>query len=178
MYAQEKIKPYEGTQPKGFQVKSMFDGIAPSYDLLNHLLSLGIDRKWRNRTIDALQQWPHDTMLDVATGTGDFALLAAQALHPSTLVACDLSNGMMDVGRRKVSEAGLGQVITFQKEDCMNLSFADDSFDAVTVAYGVRNFEDLDKGLQEMKRVLKKGGHLAILELCTPNRFPAKQLFR
>ena len=178
MYDQEKIKPYSQDEPKGAQVERMFDSIAPSYDLLNHLLSLGIDRRWRCRTIDTLAAYPHREVLDVATGTGDFALLTCRRLKPERLVACDISEGMMQVGRHKAEEAGLSDRITFRQEDCMALSLPDDSFDVVTVAYGVRNFSDLDRGLSEMRRVLRPGGHLAILELCTPNKAPMRQLFR
>ena len=176
-YAQENIKPYDAMAPKGEQVERMFDSIAHSYDRLNHLLSFGIDRGWRRKTIDAMQPLPHDEILDVATGTGDFALLACRRLQPQRLVATDISEGMMQVGREKVVQAGLDDVIRFQREDCQALSFADASFDAVTVAYGVRNFPDLDRGLREMWRVLRPGGHAVILELTAPRRFPMKQLF-
>ena len=117
-------------------------------------------------------------LLDVATGTGDFALLGARMLRPERLVGVDLSEGMLAVGREKVKRAGLDGVITFRKDDCLHLSMDADTFDAVTVAYGIRNFEDLDQGLREMCRVLRPGGRLAIIELCTPVRFPMKQLFR
>lgn len=177
MYDQEKIMPYESSEAKGKQVERMFDGIAHSYDLLNHVLSFDVDRSWRNKTINALRQFRHDRVLDVATGTGDFAILTAKKLQPKELVACDLSEGMMEVGRKKVEQSGLMQTVRFQREDCMSLSFADNSFDIVTVAYGVRNFEDLDKGLCEICRVLSEGGRLAILELCVPQRFPMKQCF-
>jgi demethylmenaquinone methyltransferase/2-methoxy-6-polyprenyl-1,4-benzoquinol methylase len=176
-YAQENIKPYDATAPKGEQVERMFDGIAHSYDRLNHLLSFGIDRGWRRKTIEAMLPLPHDEILDVATGTGDFALLACRRLQPRRLAATDISEGMMQVGREKVAQAGLDDVIRFQREDCQALSFADASFDAVTVAYGVRNFPDLDRGLREMWRVLRPGGHAVILELTAPRCFPMKQLF-
>lgn len=177
MYAQERIMPYRGNRHKREQVEQMFNRIAHSYDVLNHSLSLGIDRRWRRQAIDSLKPFRPQHILDVATGTGDFALLAARRLQPASLTGVDISEGMMDVGRRKVAEAGLTNMIRFQHEDCTRLSFADHTFDAVTVAYGVRNFEDLDAGLREMRRVLVPGGHLLIVELCTPNRFPMKQLF-
>ena len=177
MYAQENIKPYNQNEEKGKQVERMFDSIAHSYDRLNHLLSWGIDRSWRKSTIQALMPYAHDSILDIATGTGDFALLEAQLLRPKQIVGADLSEGMMQIGRQKVAAAGLQDIITFRQEDCMQLSFEDNSFDAVTVAYGVRNYSDLDRGLREMRRVLKPGGHVAILELCTPRRFPMRQLF-
>lgn len=176
-YAQEDIKPYDANAPKGEQVERMFDHIAPKYDLLNHLLSFGIDRGWRRKTIDVLLPLPHADILDVATGTGDFAMLACRRLQPQRVVATDVSEGMMAVGRDKVAKVGLSDVIEFRREDCLALSFDDGSFDAVTVAYGVRNFPDLDRGLREMWRVLRPGGHAVILELTAPRRFPMKQLF-
>ena len=146
-------------------------------NLLNHALSWGIDRGWRRKAIDRLGEHHPTSVLDIATGTGDFAILAAQRLHLKDVLACDLSEGMMKVGQDKVRTLGLQDVIRFQKEDCLHLSFEDDRFDAVTVAYGVRNFQDLEAGLSEMRRVLKPGGHLLILELATPPHFPMKQLF-
>lgn len=178
MYAQEKIKPYNADEEKGAQVERMFDNIAHSYDRLNHLLSWGIDRRWRKTTILSLKPFAPAKILDIATGTGDFAILAARLLKPQRIVGADLSEGMMEIARRKTQESGLADVITYQKEDCTRLTFGDHTFDAVTVAYGVRNYKDLDLGLREMLRVLNPGGHLVILELCTPRRFPMKQLFR
>lgn len=176
-YKQEQIKPYNNKEAKGKQVERMFDSIAHSYDLLNHTLSLGIDKHWRKAAIDSLRPFKPQHILDVATGTGDFAMLAAKELQPKSLLGIDLSEGMMDVGRKKVKEAQLDNVICFQKEDCLNLTLKDDSFDAVMVAYGIRNFENLDQGLREMCRVLKPEGRLVIIELTSPNRFPMKQLF-
>lgn len=155
----------------------MFDKIAPSYDRLNHALSLGIDRRWRRTAVDALGIHQPQQILDIATGTGDFALLLAKRIKPQHIVGADISEGMMAVGREKVIEEGLQNVISFQYEDCMQLSFPDGSFDAVTSSYGVRNFQNLDKGLQEMQRVLRPGGHLLIVELTPPPSFPMKQLF-
>ena len=176
-YPQEKVKPYGQNGKKAEQVERMFDHIAPSYDRLNHLMSLGIDRMWRRRAIRWLRPFRPGLVLDVATGTGDFAILACRMLPSASLTGIDLSEGMMQVGRRKVEQAGLAARIDFQREDCEALSFPDASFDAVTVAFGVRNFEHLDRGLREMCRVLRPGGHLIILELSTPTRFPMKQLF-
>lgn len=155
----------------------MFDKIAPSYDRLNHAMSLGIDRRWRRTAVDALGIHQPQQILDIATGTGDFALLLAKRIKPQHIVGADISEGMMAVGREKVKEEGLQNVISFQYEDCMQLSFPDGSFDAVTSSYGVRNFQNLDKGLQEMQRVLRPGGHLLIVELTPPPSFPMKQLF-
>lgn len=177
MYEQEKIKPYKDSGHKGEQVEQMFNHIAHSYDTLNHFLSLGIDKNWRKTAIDSLQPFSPQDILDIATGTGDFAILSAQRLQPKSLVGADISEGMMQIGRDKVKALGLDKTISFKREDCTALSFADNSFDAVTVAYGVRNFEDLDKGLREMYRVLRPGGHLLIVELSSPNKFPMKQLF-
>ena len=161
-YPQEHIKPYGNDGKKSEQVEEMFDNIAPAYDKLNHTLSMGIDRSWRKKAINALRPFNPRRIMDVATGTGDFAILACRELQPDTLIGTDISEGMM---------------ISFAREDCTSLSFADESFDAVTVAFGIRNFDGLDKGLSEMCRVLVPGGHLVILELSTPDRFPMKQLF-
>ena len=177
MYEQEKITPYGDGREKAGQVEQMFDDIAPTYDTLNHRLSWNIDKSWRKKAIRALAEFHPQRMLDIATGTGDFAILSARLLNPREIIGADISEGMMQVGREKVEAAKLGHIISFMKEDCLNLSFADDSFDAVTAAFGIRNFQDLDKGLRELCRVLKKGGHLSIVELTTPVSFPIKQLF-
>jgi demethylmenaquinone methyltransferase/2-methoxy-6-polyprenyl-1,4-benzoquinol methylase len=155
----------------------MFDNIAPTYDRLNHRLSWDIDKGWRRKAIGQLAPYHPKTMLDIATGTGDFAILAAQMLQPERLIGADISEGMMKIGRQKVEQLGLQGVISFDKEDCLQLSYADDTFDAVTAAFGIRNFANLDRGLSEMCRVLKTGGHLSIAELTTPVSFPMKQLF-
>lgn len=184
-YKQEQITPY-GKGGKQEQIRRMFDKIAPSYDRLNHALSLGIDRRWRRTAIDALgKHLPlkgvggsrHGVLLDIATGTGDFAMLLAERIKPQHIIGADISEGMMAMGREKVKKAGLQDIISFQWEDCTKLSFPDEIFDAVTSAYGVRNFHDLDAGLREMQRVLRPGGHLLIVELTPPPRFPMKQLF-
>lgn len=176
-YKQEAIKPYGDNESKGKQVERMFDSIAHSYDLLNHTLSLGIDKHWRHAAIDSLRAFRPQKIVDVATGTGDFAILAAKELNPQHILGIDLSEGMMEVGRKKVAEEGLGHIIQFQKEDCMALSMHDNTYDALTVAYGIRNFEDLDRGLSEMYRVIRPGGRLVIIELTSPVIFPMKQLF-
>jgi demethylmenaquinone methyltransferase/2-methoxy-6-polyprenyl-1,4-benzoquinol methylase len=176
-YPQEHIKPYGKDGKKSEQVEKMFNNIAPAYDKLNHTLSMGIDRNWRKKAINMLRPFRPRRIMDVATGTGDFAILACRELQPDTLTGTDISEGMMEVGREKAKQAHLSDKISFVREDCTCLSFADGSFDAVTVAFGVRNFEDLDKGISEMCRVLSPGGHLVILELSTPDRFPMKQLF-
>ena len=178
MYQQEVIKPYEQQGEKAVQVEQMFDNIAPTYDKLNHRLSWDIDKGWRRKAIRQLQPFAPKTLLDIATGTGDFAILAAKMLKPEKLIGADISEGMMEIGRQKVKAEGLDSIVSFEKEDCLNLSYADGTFDAVTAAFGIRNFADLDKGLKEMQRVLKPGGHLSIVELTTPVSFPMKQLFR
>ena len=170
MYAQEQIKPYEGNAHKREQVEHLFDSIAPTYDALNHTLSFGFDRAWRRKAVRTVAGYQPETVLDVATGTGDFALLLAHKLKLRKVTAVDISEGMMNVGREKAAREGLSDVVLFQKEDCCGLSFADDSFDAVTVTFGIRNFENLDACLGEMLRVLRKGGHLVMLELSYPNR--------
>lgn len=177
MYQQETIIPYGAKTDKTQQVEQMFDNIASTYDTLNHRLSWDIDRGWRRKAIQQLAPHNPQAMLDIATGTGDFAIMAAQMLHPQRLVGADISEGMMEIGRRKVKQLGLQDIISFAKEDCLALSYADDTFDAVTAAFGIRNFANLDKGLSEMCRVLKPGGHLSIVELTTPVSFPMKQLF-
>ena len=176
MYQQESIKPYNDGE-KAAQVEQMFDNIAPTYDTLNHRLSWDIDRRWRRKAIKALAPYQPQSLLDIATGTGDFAILATQMLHPERVVGADISEGMMQIGREKVKALGLENVVTFEKEDCTHLSYNNDTFDAVTAAFGIRNFADLDQGLREMCRVLRPGGHLSIVELTTPPRFPMKQLF-
>ena len=178
MYEQEQVKPYSQTGEKGQQVEQMFDNIAPTYDQLNHRLSWDIDKRWRRKAIQQLAPYKPQRMLDIATGTGDFAILAAQMLRPQQLIGVDISEGMMEVGRKKVAEKKLDGIISFAKEDCLALSYDDNAFDAVTAAFGIRNFADLDKGLHEMCRVLKKDGHLCIVELTTPVSFPMKQLFK
>lgn len=177
MYKQETIKPYDEGEEKTKQVEEMFDNIAPSYDTLNHRLSWDIDKGWRRKAIEQLREYGPKVMLDIATGTGDFAILAAQMLKPASLIGADISEGMMEIGRKKVEQAGLADVISFKKEDCLDLTFEDNTFDAVTAAFGIRNFGNLDKGLSEMCRVLKPGGHLSVVELTRPVSFPMRQLF-
>ncbi len=177
MYAQEKVKPYAGKAEKGKMVKRMFDAISPTYDKLNLLMSCGIDRYWRNCLIKSLSPYKPQHILDVATGTGDLAILAAKRLKPELVTGVDFSEGMMEIGRSKATQEMVAETVNFVNEDCMNMSFANETFDAVTAAFGIRNFQSLDKGLSEMCRVLKKGGILSVIELTTPQRFPMKQLF-
>ena len=138
---------------------------------------MGYRPRMAEKAIQKLQPFAPQCILDIATGTGDFAILAAKMLHPQQLWAVDISEGMMRIGAEKVASEGLGNIIQFKKEDCTQLTFPDNHFDAVTAAFGIRNFQDLDKGLSEMCRVLKTGGHLCIIELTQPISFPMKQLF-
>ena len=154
----------------------MFDHIAPKYDFLNHFLSLGIDKLWRKRAIRILSDFKSDYILDVATGTGDFAI-AASKLKPRKIIGFDISEQMLNVGRQKVKRSGLEGVIEFKKGDSEAMPFSDNQFDAITVAFGVRNFENLDRGLKEFYRVLKDDGVVIILEFSKPKHFPMKQLY-
>ena len=167
----EHIKPYEDEGSKREQVEKMFDAIAPAYDFMNRAMTLGIDRWWRRVAVKRVKRHVGQCerhILDVATGTGDFAIQLHQALQPCRVTGIDLSMGMMDVARRKVQQRGLGSDIDFLQADCLSLPFQDATFDAVTVAFGVRNFEHIDQGYSEMLRVLRPGGFLCVVELSTP----------
>lgn len=177
-YGSEQILPYNREEQKSTQVKRMFDSIAGTYDLLNHTLSLGIDKIWRRKGISFLRPFSPQSILDIATGTGDLAISMHRKLKARRIIGADISEGMMQVGREKVAKAGYSEFISFEQQDCTALTYADNSFDAVTAAFGVRNFEDIEKGIAEMYRVLKPGGHLMILELSSPEHFPMKQLYR
>ncbi len=176
-YQQESIKPYDQQAGKAEQVEQMFDNIAPTYDKLNHRLSWDIDRYWRRKAIAQLAPHRPQSILDIATGTGDFAILATEMLSPEKLIGADISEGMMEIGRQKVKARGLDAIISFERQDCLALSYPDAMFDAVTAAFGIRNFENLDRGLREMQRVLRPGGRLCVVELTTPVGFPMRQLF-
>lgn len=178
MYKQEEIKPYGKEGEKGKLVEEMFDNIAPTYDTLNHRLSWDIDKGWRKKAIRQLLPFQPKTILDIATGTGDFAILSVKELRPQRMIGIDISEGMMKIGQKKVEAEGLQHIVSFKKDDCTHLSFDDNSFDAVTAAFGIRNFQNLDQGLSEMYRVLRPNGHLSIVELTTPVSFPMKQLFK
>lgn len=158
------------------QVAQMFNGIAGRYDFLNHILSLGIDRGWRKKAIRTIQPIVPQTILDVATGTGDLALLAARSTG-AQVTGLDISEGMLEVGRKKVAEKQLSERIEMRTGDSAAIPYGDNDFDAVLCAYGVRNFEHLERGLLEMQRVLRPGGRLAILEFSRPKAFPVKQVF-
>ena len=163
----EQVTPY-GNGGKTEQVRQMFDSIAPAYDFMNRAMTLGIDIWWRRLAVKRLKRLRPAAILDVATGTGDFAIQLHDSLHPSHITGIDLSQGMLDEARRKVKEKGLEGSISFEQGDCMALPMQDSTFDAVTVAFGVRNFEHLQQWYEEMARVLKPGGMLCVLELSTP----------
>ncbi len=171
-----KITPYKNKENKKVQVAKMFDNIAARYDFLNHFLSLGIDILWRKRAVREIGKVSPKTILDIATGTGDLAV-EASVLKPTKIIGVDISEGMLDIGRKKMKANGLDSTIELQFGDSENLPFEDNSFDAITAGFGVRNFEDLPKGLSEMCRVMNKGGKIAILEPAEPTTFPFKQLY-
>lgn len=197
--AVEAIKPYGQQGSKHEQVEAMFNHIAPTYDALNHTLSLGVDRLWRRSAIKQIQKTltplPRGdgkresegnlflasggggVFLDVATGTGDLAIEACRSLHPDAVIGCDISDEMMTIGREKVAKLGLSNTISFQHEDCEHLSFADGTFDVVMSAFAIRNFEHVGACLREMRRVMKPDGCAVVIDLCAPRHFPMRQLF-
>lgn len=170
------VKPYNTEQSKKEEVTSMFDNIAHRYDFMNHFLSLGIDRIWRRKAVHSLKTIEPKVILDIATGTGDFAI-ALLKLKPKKIIGMDISKGMLEVGKRKMQERKIDHIIDMQHGDSENLPFDDGAFDAVTVAFGVRNFENLKQGLSEMLRVTRTGGKIVILEFSKPKKFPVKQTF-
>jgi demethylmenaquinone methyltransferase / 2-methoxy-6-polyprenyl-1,4-benzoquinol methylase len=171
------VLPYKDENSgKKEQVAKMFDNISHRYDFLNHFLSLGIDKAWRKTAIKLLAPSKPLLILDVATGTGDFAIQAL-SLNPSKIIGIDISEGMLEVGKKKLKDRGLESKIELFKGDSENIPFEENKFDAVTVAFGVRNFENLEKGLREIYRVLKPGGKLVVLEFSRPRAFPMKQLY-
>lgn len=174
---EQKITPYQTTAGKKEQVTHMFDNISSTYDRLNRFISFGIDVRWRKKMVNLLTVRKPQNILDVATGTGDLALLLAEKLNPKSIKGLDLSEGMLAVGREKVKRNNRQKNIEMILGDGENLPFDDEKFDAVTVAFGVRNFENLTKGLKEILRVLKKDGTLLILETSIPEKFPYKQVY-
>lgn len=173
------ITPYEHSEAgKKQQVADMFNNISGKYDFLNHFLSFGIDLIWRKKAISLLKDMKPRKMLDVATGTGDFALESLRILKPDHIIGIDISQGMLDIALKKIEERSLSDRFRVEVGDAENLSFESNSFDAVTVAFGVRNFENLQIGLNEICRVLKPGGRAVILEFSNPKAFPIKQLYR
>ena len=170
------VLPYKEGVSKKEQVAKMFNNISHRYDFLNHLLSLGIDKVWRKKAISVLKPLSPKKILDVATGTGDFAIQSME-LNPDKIIGIDISEGMLDVGRRKITARNLGDKIELIRGDSENIPYSQNKFDAVTVAFGVRNFENLTRGLSEIKRVLRPGGMVVILEFSKPAAFPFKQLY-
>ena len=171
------VVPYKDeSSGKKEQVARMFDNISHRYDFLNHFLSLGIDKLWRKKAISLLESQNPKLILDVATGTGDFAIQAL-SLKPDKIWGIDISEGMLDVGRKKIKDRGFDNIIELKTGDSENIPFEENKFDAVTVAFGVRNFENLEKGLAEIRRVLKPAGKLIVLEFSRPRVFPMKQLY-
>lgn len=173
----EQVKPYRADKGKKQQISGMFNRIAPYYDLLNRVLSLGIDTRWRRKTVAQFRPATPVRILDVATGTADVAIEIARQFKSSKITGIDISVEMLEIGRKKVSKRKLDGRIELQSGDSENLPFPDNTFDAITVAFGVRNFEDLDLGLKEMYRVLRPGGQLAVLEFSKPAVFPFKQMY-
>jgi len=169
--------PIGEAEGKAEDVEKMFDAIAPRYDLLNRILSLGIDRYWRTRAVRLLADEQPARVLDVATGTADLAVKAERMLHPREVVGLDLSAEMLAYGRRKIDRLGLSPRISLVQGDAADPPFADDHFDAALAAFGVRNFEDLEAGLRGIRRVLRPGGSLVVLEFSRPRAFPIKQLY-
>ena len=164
----EQIKPYDSVRPKTEQVEEMFDSIAPAYDFMNRAMTLGIDKLWRAKAVKMIRRRQPADILDVATGTGDLAIKLAREIPGVRVTGVDLSEQMLAIGRDKVRLAGLSDRISLSKADCLALPMADASFDAVTVAYGVRNLEHLAQGYREMARVLRPGGMLCVVELSVP----------
>ena len=170
------VTPYQNDSAKKEQVAEMFDNIANNYDFLNHFLSMGIDILWRKKAVRLLKPFAPKLILDVATGTGDFAL-ESLSLNPDKIIGVDISRDMVAVGLEKVKKRKLQNKIELKYGDSENLEFETNTFDALTVAFGVRNYENLEQGLSEMLRVIKPGGHVAIIEFSQPQKFPIKQIY-
>jgi len=178
-YKHDQIVPFKDSPlSKKQQVAEMFNHIANRYDFLNHFLSGGADNYWRRRAIGELRPLRPKTILDVATGTGDLSAMMAKRLQPEKITGIDISSGMLELGRQKINKLGLGSLVHLQEGDSEAIDFPDHSFDAVTVAFGVRNFQNLEKGLQEMLRVLKPGGKLVILEFSRPGKGAFRLLYK
>ena len=174
----KSIKPYKDSElGKKEQVAKMFDNISEDYDGLNRVISLGIDVSWRKKVVKLVGENNPQQILDIATGTGDLALMMS-ALKPQRIVGLDISAGMLEVGKQKVTKANLSDKIEMIVGDSENIPFEDNTFDAITVSFGVRNFENLDKGLKEILRVLKPGGKFVVLETSNPTKFPFKQGYK
>ena len=174
----DSIVPYKDSDlSKKNQVADMFDSIAPKYDFLNRFLSAGIDVIWRKKAIGYLKDLKPQKVLDVATGTADVALMTEKILHPSSIIGIDISDGMLEIGRQKIKAKALEPIIQLYNGDSADIKYDDNSFDAVTVAFGVRNFQQLEKGLSEILRVLRPGGKLVVLEFSRPKKFLIKGFY-
>lgn len=174
----KQVKPYKNSElGKKEQVAQMFDNISKDYDGLNRVISLGIDVSWRKKVVKLVGKNNPKQILDIATGTGDLALMMSE-LKPDRIVGLDISEGMLEVGKQKIAKAGLSDTIEMIVGDSENMPFNDNTFDAITVSFGVRNFENLDKGLQEINRVLKPEGKFVVLETSNPTQFPFKQGYK
>ena len=172
------IKPYKNSSKgKKEQVATMFDNISANYDGLNRVISFGIDISWRKKVVQLVSKNNPKQILDIATGTGDLAIMMSQ-LNPDKIIGLDISSGMLDVGKRKIANVNLSDKIDMVVGDSENMPFDDNTFDAITVSFGVRNFANLDKGLTEIKRVLKPGGTFVVLETSNPTKFPFKQGYK
>ena len=174
----ENINPYDDNRPKTEQVREMFDSIAPAYDFMNRAMTFGIDKLWRRRAVKMIAEHAPKRILDIATGTGDLAIRLAKSLKPESVVGVDLSEQMLAIGQEKVKKEGLAGIVSLSPEDCMHLPFENEIFDCVTVAYGVRNFEHLQQGYEEMHRVLRSGGVLCVIELSTPTSPLVKPFYK
>jgi demethylmenaquinone methyltransferase / 2-methoxy-6-polyprenyl-1,4-benzoquinol methylase len=177
-FAHDDVVPYRQSDlDKKHQVAKMFDSIAFRYDFLNHFLSIGRDVRWRKKAISELKELQPQTVLDVATGTADVAIMAYHMLHPKKIIGIDISDGMLNLGKKKIERQGLQDVIELRNGDSETINYPDNSFEAITVAFGVRNFQNLEKGLAEMLRVLKPGGKLVVLEFSRPKQKGFKVLY-
>ncbi len=176
-FPHDSIKPFSGEGPKKAQVSNMFDHIAPRYDFMNRFLSLGIDTIWRRKAIGLFKKDRPQMLLDVATGTGDMAIMAARRLTPKKIVGIDISEGMLQFGRKKITEKNLQSIIELHSGDGETINFPPGTFDGVMVAFGVRNFENLEQGLREIFRVMKPGAQLVVLEFSKPQVPVMKQLY-
>lgn len=177
-YAHDTVVPDKNSElGKKQQVAGMFDDIAFRYDFLNRFLSAGIDVRWRKKALKQLEDKKPQVILDVATGTADVAIMASRLLKPNKITGIDISDGMLELGRKKIQKLDLQNTIELLNGDCETINFSDNSFDAVTVAFGVRNFENLEKGLSEIKRVLKPGGKLVVLEFSKPKSAIVKVVY-
>lgn len=178
-FAHDTIVPNNASNlSKKEQVAHMFNNIAPRYDFLNRFLSAGIDISWRKKALSLLKKDPPKKILDIATGTADVAILASKILTPEKIIGIDISEGMLELGRQKIANLNLQNTIELHHGDSEEMQFEDESFDAVTVSFGVRNFQHLEKGLHEIKRVLKKGGKLVILEFSRPSLPGIQQVYK